>query len=58
MLTLSTQKLFDIRLREDGKDRLAVGGIIDVGTGKEFVDDLLHLVVGEHLTIRCGDTLG
>ena len=58
MLTLLGKKALNIRLWEDGKDRLAVGRIIDVRTGKEFVDNLLHLVVGEHLSIRRGDTLG
>ena len=48
---------FDICLREDGQDGFAVGRVVDVGTGKELVDKLFHLIVGEDLAIGDGDAL-
>ena len=57
MLTLLGEKAFDIGLRKDGKDGFAVGRVVDVGTGKELVDQLLHLIVGEDLAIGDGNAL-
>ena len=45
-------------MREEGQDGFAVGGVVNVGAGKEFVDNLFHLVVGEDLAVRNGDALG
>ena len=49
--------MVDIGLRKDRKDRFAVGGVVDVGTGKEFVDKLIHLSVREDLAVRDGEAL-
>ena len=49
--------MVDIGLRKDRKDRFAVGGVVDVRTGKEFVDELIHLGVGKDLAVRDGEAL-
>ena len=38
-------------LLQNGEYLAAVGGVIEVGAGKEVVDDVLHLVVAEHLPV-------
>ena len=49
--------MFNITLRKDAKDGFAVRGIVDVGTGEKFVDNVFHLIIAEYLTIRNGGTL-
>ena len=39
------QQTLNITLRQNGKDRMPVWGIIDIRTCKEFIDQRLHLVV-------------
>lgn len=43
--------MLNIGLRKDAKDGFPVGRVVDIGTGKKFVDDALHLVIAEDLSI-------
>ena len=43
-------------LLQNGEYLAAVGGVIEVGAGKEVVDDVLHLVVAKYLSVCHGCT--
>lgn len=45
-------------LFEDAEDVFAVRRIVDIGAGEELVDDILHLDVAEHLSLRDGSMSG
>ena len=46
-----SEHVLDVGLLQNGEYLAAVGGVIEVGAGKEVVDDVLHLVVAEHLAV-------
>ena len=46
--------MLNIGLWKDTKDGLAVGGIVDVGAGKECIDQVLHLLIGKDLSVGDG----
>ena len=48
----SRKKLVNRFLGKDGKDEMAVRGMVDIGASEEVVNQRLHLVVGKYLTIR------
>ena len=52
------EELFDIGLGEDAEDGAPVGGVVDVGAGKELVGDAVHLFVGQELTVRDSGSTG
>ena len=51
-----SEHVLDVGLPQNGEYLAAVGGVIEVGAGKEVVDDVLHLVVDEHLSVCHGWT--
>ena len=51
-----SEHVLDVGLPQNGEYLAAVGGVIEVGAGKEVVDDVLHLVVAEHLSVCHGCT--
>ena len=46
-----SEHVLDFGLLQNGEYLAAVGGVIEVGAGKEVVDYVLHLVVAEHLAV-------
>ena len=51
-----SEHVLDVGLPQNGEYLAAVGGVIEVGAGKEVVDDVLHLVVAEYLAVCHGCT--
>ena len=43
-----------VGLRQDGKNGMPVRCVVGVGAGKEFVDEALHFIVAEHLSVVDG----
>ena len=54
---LSQQALY-LLLFKDAQYILAVGRIVDIGTGEQFIDYILHLHVAEHLALGYGGMTG
>lgn len=55
---ISAKEVLYVLLAEDGQYLLSIGGVVDVPTSEELVDDALHLVVVEYLPLWNGGVAG
>lgn len=55
---ISAKEVLYVLLAEDGQYLLSIGGVVDVPASEELVDDALHLVVVEHLSLWNGGVAG
>ena len=40
-----SEQFLDVTLGQDAEDGLAVGSVVDIGAGKEFIYQVLHLAI-------------